>query len=342
MGAPEIPTLSLCIPTLNRAAFIGQTLRSILDQATQAIEVVVCDNASTDDTEQVVRSYATNFNNIRYVRQPHSVGMDENFDFAVESARGEYCWLMPDDDLLRPGAIARVLAILERDLSLLIVNCEIRDMSLRRTLKHRCLDIKDDRVYAAGEQDRLFLDLQDMTMYAGAMIVKRQLWLQSDRRKYFGSLFLHVGVIFQNPLPGNAMVVAEPLVTYRHGNARSFTSELSALLLVAWPALVASLALSAQTRRRVRSAEPWRHPGWLLMLRGWGLYSLAEYKQWVRPNCERLRHEASALLVAAVPGVMINLLLLVYFALRPGGQQFLRNTLESRYFIGNYFARSAA
>lgn len=335
------PKLSVCIPTFNRAAFLAETLRSVLDQSTRLIEVVVCDNASTDDTEQVVRGVAACHENVRYVRQPRNVGMDENFDCAVTSASGEYCWLMPDDDVLRPGAMARILALLASDFSLLVVNCEIRDMSLGRIIKRSCLSFEHDRLYAAGEQDRLFTDLQDMTMYAGAMIVKRALWMQRDRRKYYGSLFLHVGVIFQEPLPGNAMIIAEPLVTYRNGNARSFNNELSALLLVTWPTLVASLALSSAARRRVSSAQPWRHPGWLLMLRGWGLYSLIEYQQWVRPKCERLRYVAGARLVAALPGVLINLALLVYFSLRPGGKQFLQNTLNSPYFIGNYGSRWA-
>ena len=51
------PRLSICIATYNRASCIGETLRSIIPQITEEVEIVVVDGASTDNTCNVVKSY---------------------------------------------------------------------------------------------------------------------------------------------------------------------------------------------------------------------------------------------------------------------------------------------
>jgi len=101
--------LSVCIPTYNRAAFIGETLESILSQTNGSIEVVVADGASTDGTLEVVASYQKRFSNLIYHRGAQNMGVDRDMATAVELARGEYCWLMSSDDLIKPGAISRML-----------------------------------------------------------------------------------------------------------------------------------------------------------------------------------------------------------------------------------------
>lgn len=101
--------LSVCIPTYNRAAFIGETLESILSQANGSIEIVVVDGASTDGTPEVVASYQKRFSNLIYHRGAQNMGVDRDMATAVEVARGEYCWLMSSDDLVKPGAISRML-----------------------------------------------------------------------------------------------------------------------------------------------------------------------------------------------------------------------------------------
>ena len=169
--------LSFCIPTFNRAAYIGATLDSILAQATDECEIVVSDNASTDDTERLVIEYARRFDRLRYFKQDTNTGPDRNFDCAVELARGEYCWLFPDDDLLKPGAVSAVLKALDRELSLVIVNVELKDVSMLKVLRPRWLNLESDCIFGHDEMDRLFAALDEMLWYVGSLIVKRQIWI---------------------------------------------------------------------------------------------------------------------------------------------------------------------
>src|SRR5262245_44458385 len=92
--------LSICVATRNRAAFVRETVINILRQVTPECEVVVVDGASTDDTESVLKTIVEHNDNVRYFKLDKNGGIDRDFDRAVELANGEYCWLMPDDDVL--------------------------------------------------------------------------------------------------------------------------------------------------------------------------------------------------------------------------------------------------
>lgn len=324
--------LSICIGTFNRAEFIGATLESIIIQSTSDCEIVVSNNASTDDTEQIVSEYARRFPRLRYFRQDTNIGLDRNFDYAVEQARGEYCWLMPDDDLLKPGAVARILDALRRDLSLILVNIEFADLTMTELVQDRLLEFESDRLYGRDEMDRLFLEVdQDLIMYIGSGIIKREIWLSRERKRYYDSLFIHVGMIFQSHLPGEALVIAEPLITYRLGNAVSYASRMHDIIFVKWPWLVESLALSKSARRRVGRAEPWRNPHWLLLLRAWGIYSLAEYRRWICPRLSARHQKLVPIFIAVVPGVLVNALFVLYYSLRKR-RRWVRSMERSRFY----------
>jgi len=112
------PTLSLCIPTYNRAALLSQSLRAILSQITpdmnSAVEVVTLDNASPDDTPAVIAQAQRDFPHVtlRAVRRPQNIGCDANFCDAPNQARGAWVYLLSDDDVLLPGAVAALLGLI--------------------------------------------------------------------------------------------------------------------------------------------------------------------------------------------------------------------------------------
>lgn len=330
--------LSICITTLNRAAFIGETLENILDQATNDCEIVVLDAASTDDTERVVSQHARRCNRLRYVRQEMNNGWDRDIDRAVELAGGEYCWLMPDDDLLKPAAVVTVLEALRRDLSLIIVNTEVRDFNMSQVVQYRCLDFDSDRVYGSKELDRLVAEMGGMMTYCGGFIIKRSIWIAREKQRFYGSSFIHVGVIFQERLPGEALLIAEPLISYRMGNAHTWSPKMFDTFMIKWPSLVWSLTLSDSAKSKVCSAEPWRNWQQLLRWRGRGYYSLTEYRQSIRPHLHLTRERFAAAFIALLPGVLVNILCLIYFSVvdrqrRGVSLQFMR---ESRYYFRNW------
>jgi glycosyltransferase involved in cell wall biosynthesis len=275
--------LSICIPTLNRAAFIGETLDSIVAQLEPGVEIVIVDGGSTDGSERVVAPYVARFPQaIRYVRmgeaaKASNAGFDRDCSHAVELARGSHCWLMTDDDVLNPGAVAQVLAAVRAGHDLAIVSCEVRDLQLRGQLVGSRPGFARDRVFTAAEWDDFFREVVVHLTFVGAVVVRRSLWLERQPEDYFGSGFVHVGVLFRRPIAGTAIVLAQPLVVIRNGNgqwnARAFD-----IFMLRWPQLLWSFeGVSDEAKRAVTPREPWRLLRVLLLQRAFGRYSMREY-----------------------------------------------------------------
>jgi FkbM family methyltransferase len=120
------PLLSICITTYNRAAWLDLSLRNLvrlMPEPVPGVEIVVCDNTSPDHTPEVVKPYLQR-PDFRYRRNPRNVGMLGNLRETAHLARGRHVWILGDDDLVMPGAIEAVLAVLraQPDLSLVYLN----------------------------------------------------------------------------------------------------------------------------------------------------------------------------------------------------------------------------
>lgn len=101
MNNNRSPLVTIGVPTYNRAnRFLRQALNSALKQTYPNIEIVVSDNCSTDNTEEVVKSY--NDPRIRYFKQEVNIGSVNNSNFCLKQAKGDYYLLHHDDDLIDP------------------------------------------------------------------------------------------------------------------------------------------------------------------------------------------------------------------------------------------------
>jgi len=312
------PILSLCISTINRAEFLRETLETILRQVTDECEVLIVDNASTDNTPHVVAELARRCASLRYIRTDSNNGLDSNFDRAVELSRGEYCWLTSDDDLLKPGAIAAVLRAVRHDPSAVLVNYEFRDFTMSRVVQDRVLDLDADRTYGPWESERMFVELGDSVRYIGSLVMKRAVWLSRQRNLYIGSYYGFVGMLYQERLPRQVHVIAQPCVSYRIGNAVEFDKQLPEIIFAKWPSLVASLPFSYRSRRTLHSSEPWKHLYEMLVWRGTGVYSRETYRRWVKPSLHRARDRLVPASCALLPCFVVRLGLIAYLSVRSG------------------------
>ena len=111
----EAPLVSIGIPTYNRAASVERAIRSALAQDHPALEVIVSDDDSTDETPAVLRALAARDPRLRGLRQPVNLGHARNYQAVLEAARGEYFMWLSDDDWLDPGYVSSCLAVLRAD-----------------------------------------------------------------------------------------------------------------------------------------------------------------------------------------------------------------------------------
>lgn len=270
--------LSVCVATFNRAGFIGETLEALALQLTEDVELVVVDGASTDGTDEVMAEFVRRHPRTIYRREAANGGLDQDFDTAVQCARGEYCWLMSDDDLLVVGAIGKVLSRLASGPDLLVVNAEIWSQDLTFRLKERQLAADVDREYGVNDQPLLLADAGGYLSFIGGVVVRRSAWRARERKTYYGSLFIHVGVLFQSPPLARTLVLAQPLIRIRYGNA-SWSARSFDIWIRKWPQLVWSFPqLPDSAKARVTPQRPATRAQTLLWYRAVGAYGPAEYR----------------------------------------------------------------
>ena len=92
------PLVSICIPTYNRADMVGKAIESALDQTYQNIEVIVVDNASTDNTEEIVASYDDP--RLKYFGNDENVGIFGNFNRCIDLYNGDFLHILHSDDFI--------------------------------------------------------------------------------------------------------------------------------------------------------------------------------------------------------------------------------------------------
>ncbi len=305
-GAASSIRLSFVISTRNRSDLIGRTLDTILAELPLNAEIVVFDGASTDATPELLADYASRFAALRYVRAATNSGIDADYDNAVSHARGSYVWLFGDDDLLLSGAITRVLALLERAPDLIIVDAEVRDAALGRVLDLRRLPFTGERVYGTEDTNRLLADAGNALSFIGGTIVRRSLWAARERAHYYGTLFVHVGVIFQAPL--TAIVLGEQFVALRYGNA-SWSARSFDIWMRLWPDLIWSLPAADWAKRAVTEREPWRDTRQVMRMRAKGAFDLSTYRAFFKTRALGC-YRAALLALAMTPGRLVNLAIL--------------------------------
>ena len=96
------PLVSILIPVYNREVLVCRAIDSALAQTYENIEIIVCDNASTDHTWEVLREYEQKDKRIRIFRNESNVGPVGNWERCLENATGEYAKFLWSDDEIQP------------------------------------------------------------------------------------------------------------------------------------------------------------------------------------------------------------------------------------------------
>lgn len=100
------PRFSIVIPTRNRSVYLRHAIKCATSQTHDAVEVVVSDNDSADDTRAVVEPYLNE--RVRYVNTGRTLAMPDSWEFAIGQAEGEYVTVLSDDDAISPELCGRV------------------------------------------------------------------------------------------------------------------------------------------------------------------------------------------------------------------------------------------
>jgi len=107
------PLVSILIPVYNRETLIGPCIQSALEQTVTDIEIIVVDNASTDDTWEVCQSYAQKDSRVRIFRNAENLGPVRNWQRCITEARGVYGKIIFSDDLIHTQYLEKTVPMLK-------------------------------------------------------------------------------------------------------------------------------------------------------------------------------------------------------------------------------------
>lgn len=108
--ADRTALVSVGLPVRNGGAALSNAIEGLLAQTYGHLEIVISDNASTDDTEQICRAFAARDPRIRYVRQPAVIPVMQNFRFAFEQTHGDFFMFASHDDLRSANYVETLVA----------------------------------------------------------------------------------------------------------------------------------------------------------------------------------------------------------------------------------------
>lgn len=336
-------TLSVCIPTLNRAEYISETLDSITNQLQSCVEIVIVDGGSTDNTESIIKEYQEKFESIRYFKKsisnnfPSNEGFDRDCSESVELATGDYCWLMTDDDLIQPDAINIILEKISERYELIILNSQIANKDISEVLLNKRPDINSDQIYNQNLHDwnSFAGKIGNHITFVGAVVIKRKHWLERNKSQYFGTGFVHVGVIFQESFEGKILVMSEPLVIIRYGNAH-WSGRAFKIWMYDWPKLIWSFnSLSDEAKLNITFQKPWEKFSVLLRERALGNYSITQFNQYIRKVKLPFIYNLVAKMIAIIPRRPLYYLAILFIILSSRNIELNKFRLNESWNRGN-------
>jgi len=205
--------ISVCLATYNGARFVEEQLRSILLQLAPEDELIVCDDASSDDTCNVIRQLADA--RIALHAYSQNVGHVRNFERAISAAKGDFIFLSDQDDVWVPGKIRAMLDCLEANPDVELVNHALATVDAEgQPLSTPLNPLREGRQNRLGYLLRQLVKCQVFGCAVGFRRRLLDVLLPFPRSVYAHDHWLAVAAGVRGPV----YFLAEPLVQYRlHG-----------------------------------------------------------------------------------------------------------------------------
>src|SRR4029434_7870788 len=121
----NVELLSIGMPVYNGGQYLASALESLLNQDSPRLELIVSDNASTDDTEDICRRFVRKDSPITFRRNETNVGAAANFNAVFELSRGHYFMWAAHDDLWHPTYARRCVEMLKQDADIVLCSSDV-------------------------------------------------------------------------------------------------------------------------------------------------------------------------------------------------------------------------
>ena len=210
------PLLSIGIPVYNSAHCIGEAIESIQAQTYRNVEIVICDNCSTDRTREICLEYAAKDDRIRYHRNSTDIGKEPNFLRVLQLATGDFFMWTCADDIRPAGSLEGLMAAMLRSPQAVMAHGPVVEEAIgSKTILANHMSLMDE-----DPSERVRAYVQGVEHNAMQYSVCKTTLLQ---RAYLTTDFItnHYGhdyhLCLQMCLLGPAEYTSMPMIVYREG-----------------------------------------------------------------------------------------------------------------------------
>ena len=221
--------LSVVIPTFNRGTELLYSLNILKEQVLLLnddvlVEIIVCDDASTDNTEEKVKPLEQSTPFIQYIKYDKNIGLENNLVECTRKATGEYLWIFGDDDFLEcDNALSKIINKLKSyDCDLMILNRTRRSFSLDNV-------ISSDWMGITGGEDMHYSGLPEFYREWGFIsvigfitvnVMRRKSFIEAFDDQFFGTMYPQLGMMTRAFSNADVTLVTEPLICHRTQTAQ--------------------------------------------------------------------------------------------------------------------------
>lgn len=216
-----VPAVSVCIPMLNGEEFVAAAIRSVLEQDGVDFEILVCDNLSHDRGAQIAASFSDP--RIRVLTNPRRLDMCENWNRVIAEARAPWIKVLPCDDRLTAGSLAREFAAT----ACASVPAFVAGPKVLCTRSGRAL--RTVRRLAAGSymdeqlRDALIASPTNLVGEPGCVLFRREAWVRVGGFETSLHYYCDVDFYIRILSGSHAVILHEPSCLFRlHGGSMSF------------------------------------------------------------------------------------------------------------------------
>lgn len=218
--------LSVCLLSYNSAFTLVESIDSILNQDFKDFELIISDDCSTDNSWDIIKSYAAKHNNIIALRTMQNSGMAKNVNFALNHAQGKYLAVLHHDDLFSNDLFIKWVTLLEENKTLGMCfndySCkELNIKSIHRDqLKRNFNKIMKGSAFLKND----LLKYWGCSVW-GSYIFKKSLWLQLNGFNENYSLLADVDFTMRLAAISDIGYVNEPLIDIKRGKPENYPEE---------------------------------------------------------------------------------------------------------------------
>lgn len=216
--------LGICIPTYNREKYLAECINSILSGVSQfSFPIYISDNASSDNTEELMERFRATYNRIEYNRNKSNLGLYRNILNVIKMAKTKYIWIVGDDDAAQENALIEIVRHLENGHDFLVLNSTPYDNKLEKYKARKFIPCKFDKLYPKSFSRELLGDLKKNAYHGfiSSMVIKTE-FIQKLIPKYenptfvlYNNIWFPTALFYEAILEKSGMFVCEPLIKNR-------------------------------------------------------------------------------------------------------------------------------